>query len=457
MGFGKIHFVENNLDVEDMIEMFQTKDTLVIPILTDVKAHAAVNPLCVLCVSTPDMSFLIGFNHNETQNLNPDILLRLREGQRVWAPDKKLLEHVLPGIATHDVGSLEYLSTGKVTPMSEFHTKTHRKLYELHDRVFNVNKSVPVMTHIEYLESYIAHAWSIITDHNQVCDDRAYEFLNNEAIPALAFVESGGMCVDAELAEEKYTSRVRRFITDSKLYSEYNLFTATGRCSNKFGGINFAALNKKDGTREMYVSRFDRGLMVMADFESFHLRLIADMIGFEFPEGEAVHEYLGKQYFGVTELTPEQYDEGKQITFRLLYSEDRDTNVPEFFREVRNYVDMLMVLLNRNGHILSPYFKREIKRDRIENPTPSKVFNYMVQLAETELNLTAINKLRPLYVGKQSRPIMYTYDSLLFDFNIDDGSDLLRETIRILSHDDKFPMRVYYGTNYDNLKRVNLL
>lgn len=451
-----MEFVERNLDVEDMIEMFQTKDTLVIPILTDVKTHAAVNPLCVLCISTPQMSFLAGFNHNEMENINPDILLRLRGGQRVWAYDKKVMEHVLPGLATHDVNSLEYLSTGHITPLSNFHTKTHTKLYELYDRVVNINKSVPIMSHIEYLEGVIAHAWSIITTYKQNCDVRAYEFLNLEAIPALAFVESAGMNVDAELAEQKYGTRIRRLTSDSKLFSEYNLFTATGRCSNKFGGVNFAALNKKDETRSMYTSRFDRGLMVMADFESFHLRLIADMIGFDFPTNIAVHEYLGKQYFGVDVLTPEQYDESKQITFRLLYSEDRDDNVPDFFKEVRLYVDMLMILLDRNGHILSPYFKREIRKDRIEDPTPSKVFNYMVQLAETELNLAAINKLRPLYKDKQSRPIMYTYDSLLFDFNMDDGRDLLTETVRILSHDNKFPMRVYYGTNYHDLKKVTI-
>lgn len=456
MGVGNVYFVENNLDVEDMIEMFQTKDTLVIPILTDVKTHAAVNPLCVLCISTPEVTYLMGFNHNETQNLDPKLLLRLTGSQKVWAPDKKLLEHVLPGLATLDVSSLEYLSTGKVTPAHEFYTDTHHRMYERYDRVVNVNKSVPIMKHIEYLESYIAHLWTVIKNYSQICDTRAYEFLNNEAISALQFIESSGMAVDAELAEAKYGARVRRYMDGGRLFSEYNLFTSTGRCSNKFGGINFAALNKKDETRSMYVSRFDRGLMVMADFESFHLRLIADMIGYEFPTDMPVHEYLGRQYFEAESLTPEQYDEGKKITFQLLYSEDRDDNVPEFFREVRKYVDMLMVLLNRNGYILSPYFKREIRKDRIEEPTPSKVFNYMVQLAETELNLSAINRLRPLYEGKSSRPIMYTYDSLLFDYNLEDGRELLQETIRVLSHDNKFPMRVYYGTNYHDLKKVDI-
>jgi len=130
--------------------------------------------------------------------------------------------------------------------------------------------------------------------------------------------------------------------------------------------------------------------------------------------------------------------------------------VPEFFVKVYEYVDMLMVLLNQNGYILSPYFKREIRKDRIEEPTPSKVFNYMIQLAETEMNLAAINKLKPLFDGMRSCPVLYTYDSVLFDYDMTDGKELLTDTIRILSHDGKFPMRVDYGTNYNDLKRLYL-
>lgn len=448
--------VETVTEFETVIERLRKEDTLIIPILTDVKAHPAINPLCALCVSTPSESFLLGFNHNETENLNPDLLLRLVTSQTVWAPDKKTLEHVLPGLVTHDVNSVEYLLTGTVTPSSDFLTLTHKKMYEIHSRMRNVNKSVPIMQHIAYLESIIAHSWNIIKQSVTLCDTQAYHFLNNEAIYALAFIETNGIHVNAELARAKYGSRLDRYMKNDTLYSEYNLFTSTGRCSNKFGGINFAALNKKDGTRKIFTSRFDNGVLVSADFESFHLRLIADMIGFEFPADIPVHEYLGRQYFDKDVLTPEEYDEGKQISFKLLYGEGRNMVVPEFFSAVYKYIDMLMVLLEQNGYILSPYFKREIRKDRIEEPTPSKVFNYMIQLAETELNLTAINKLKPLFDGMRSCPILYTYDSVLFDYDMSDGKDLLKETIRILSHDGKFPMRVDYGTNYNDLKRLHL-
>jgi hypothetical protein len=300
------------------------------------------------------------------------------------------------------------------------------------------------------IEAYFNHVKNLSTQFDLT--DPAFTFLNNTAIPATQYLESNGIHVDDTLVKN------RRYLnaTDQLMYSEYNLYTTTGRPSNKFGGINFAALNKKDGSRKMFTSRFDRGLMVMADYESFHLRLIADMIGYELPIDIPTHEYLGRQYFNKETLTDSEYEESKQITFRLLYGEDRDDNVPDFFKAVYRYIDMLMVLFDQQGYIVSPYHKRKFHRDAIENPTPSKLFNYMVQLAETELNLTAIKNLRSVFDGKWSKPTLYTYDSILFDYNIDDGPELLKTAIDVLSQNGKFPMRVYFGPNYSDMKRLNM-
>ncbi len=40
-------------------------------------------------------------------------------------------------------------------------------------------------------------------------------------------------------------------------WTEYHPYTLTSRPSNNFGGINYAALNKDDGSRDRFVSRFD--------------------------------------------------------------------------------------------------------------------------------------------------------------------------------------------------------
>ena len=49
---------------------------------------------------------------------------------------------------------------------------------------------------------------------------------------------------------------------EGEVHSEYNIYTSTGRPSNRFGGTNFAALNKKDGSRKQYISRFKNGVLV---------------------------------------------------------------------------------------------------------------------------------------------------------------------------------------------------
>ena len=104
-----------------------------------------------------------------------------------------------------------------------------------------------------------------------------------------------------------------------RLYNHYNLYTSTGRPSNKHGGVNYAALNKEDGSRESFVSRFEQGMLLEFDYDAYHVRLIADIIDYNLPNG-SIHEYFGKQYFGNDKLTKDQYEESKKITFRLLSS-----------------------------------------------------------------------------------------------------------------------------------------
>ena len=76
------------------------------------------------------------------------------------------------------------------------------------------------------------------------------------------------------------------------VYSEYNPYTATGRPSNRFGGLNFAALNKKDGSRKKFISRYGKeGMLVEMDYDAYHLRLIGDEVNYKFPKG-SVHKHM---------------------------------------------------------------------------------------------------------------------------------------------------------------------
>ena len=45
-----------------------------------------------------------------------------------------------------------------------------------------------------------------------------------------------------------------------------------------------AALNKEDGTREKYISRFKNGSIIECDFDAYHLRLMAKVVDYKFSE-----------------------------------------------------------------------------------------------------------------------------------------------------------------------------
>ena len=55
--------------------------------------------------------------------------------------------------------------------------------------------------------------------------------------------------------------------TKGLVFSEYNLYTSTGRPSNRYGGVNFPALKKEDGTRESFTSRYEKGSLVSYDYD----------------------------------------------------------------------------------------------------------------------------------------------------------------------------------------------
>jgi len=220
-----------------------------------------------------------------------------------------------------------------------------------------------------------------------------------------------------------------------------------GRPSNRYGNINFAGLNKSDGTRKAFIPRYDNFLLF--DFNSYHLNLITKFIKYKVNTNN-IHTFLGQQYFGKTELTSEEYNESKDLNFKYLYG-----GIPKEIREVIPYFarvqDFTYVLWNemeKNGFYKSPLTGRKIMLEHIENPNPMKVLNYFIQLMETETNMVIIDRLQKYLQGKNTKLVLYTYDSFLFDYSKEDGKKCIFGIKKIL---DIFPTNVYFGYNYQDL------
>ena len=214
---------------------------------------------------------------------------------------------------------------------------------------------------------------------------------------------------------------------DGMVYSEYNPYTATGRPSNRFGGLNFAALNKTDGSRKQFISRYGKeGMLVEMDYDAYHLRLIGEVVDYKFPKG-SVHKHMAKSY-GV------DYEESKKLSFQYLYGgiPYEVSQLNAFFCKVEKYVDGVWESYKSKNFIESDIYNKRIYRKNLSDMNKNKVFNYLIQLMETENNMRMLAELIPKLEAYKSKLVLYSYDSFLFDFYLPDGIDFLyvmKETI----------------------------
>ena len=235
---------------------------------------------------------------------------------------------------------------------------------------------------------------------------------------------------------------------ESIVFSEYNPYTSTGRPSNRFGGINFAALNKTDGSRKPFRSRFDSGLLVEFDYDAYHLRLIGEVVDYKFPDG-SVHEHMG-EFYGC------DYQESKNRSFQYLYGHipQEVIQINPFFGKVHDYINKIWSEYKQGDFITSNIYSKKIYRKNLSDMNRNKLFNYIIQLMETENNMKMLSNLIPFLESYKSRLILYSYDSFLFDFNLNDGVDFLKETKKIIESNGLFPTKTGKGNNYHEMEDI---
>ena len=259
--------------------LIQKNDSIVLLVNSDVNLHSIENRISLLYVCVGDEEFMLPINHSESTMKFKTISTK----KTIWVFDKKSYLHN-PYFKSTDVRDLNYsyyLKHNVPFETEKYLTNAHHFYNRVHYNKSNVNDVIPLLKHYEYLKELRKNL-------------QEYMIKNDEIIlEVLSKIETNGLQT-----------------TDKLVYSEYNPFTSTGRPSNRFGGLNFAALNKTDGSRKQFISRFKEGVLVEFDFDAYHPRLIGDIVGYEFPNGSG-HNHLAKTY-GLS------YDEGKALTFKYL-------------------------------------------------------------------------------------------------------------------------------------------
>ena len=419
--------IENDKSWKKFITEFEKNDSIVIPIQCDDNKHPCDTKLSLLYVNINNEEFVLPFNHSESLNLPKKYLNKINSTNKKYTYDKKKLLHFLNVENVVDLNLNHYMDENESMYFDDITTSAHRFFYSKFHNKDNINNIIPIMKHLEYCRKLV----KILQEKNDKLTGSVNLSYNDEVLENLQYIESNGLQT-----------------TDGVVYSEYNPFTSTGRPSNRFGGMNFAALNKKDGSRKPFVSRFESGVLVEMDYDAYHLRLIADKIGYEFPEG-SVHEYMAK-FYGCS------YEESKQKSFQYLYGHiPMDVvQLNPFFSKVYDFIENFWKVYKEKDFIKSDIYNKKIYRKNLSDMNKNKLFNYFIQLMETENNMKMLTTLIPQLDGYKSKLILYSYDSFLFDFKISDGLDYLKKVKDIIEQNGKYPVKVGWGNNYHDMKDI---
>tara|TARA_B100001758_G_scaffold19769_1_gene13990 strand:- start:1503 stop:2771 length:1269 start_codon:yes stop_codon:yes gene_type:complete len=367
--------------------------------------------------------YMLCLSHSETLSVSKTGIDRLLEKFEVlYCRDKKETLHYLPLKALVDINIPPH------TYIQEL-TKAHEILYYKHRDKPNVNEIVPVVKHYEMCENTF---WELKTNINK--DKTKYdEFFNSRVSVVFNALERSGLRIHVPRFEQHFHP-----VNGERVYSQYNLKTLTTRPSNKFKGVNYAALNKENGCRKSFIPSND--ILCEIDISAYHPSLSCRLVDYSFPTVD-IHDHMAKLY-------KVSYAKSKELTFKQLYGGVFDNyRHLEFFQKIEEYVGKTWDKFQSDGKIECPISGFVFSKDRLENMNPQKLFNYLLQNLETSMNVRILWDVLQLIRGKKTKLILYTYDSFLFDFSQDEQD--VMENIQDVFNKYKLNIKIKQGYDYD--------
>lgn len=402
------------------------------PIFRDLYHHAMENKL--LCVGITFMtgeSFVVSITHDDAQHFE------VPTGSfTCFTANSKVLNYFY-----EDISALAYINNITMPIIEDVFSIYMKDTHNMFGNLKDCNKVIPLTVWSNVLHTYNNLLIPILNTCINTMDSSQYVFMR-KMLSTLQEIEQSGICVNRELLVKHFGAKVNRAFKGNMVYSEYNPYTLTNRPSNRFGGLNYGALNKTDNSRETFISRYESGCLVQMDFEAYHVRLVADDLNVTLPTWKSIHTELAKIYFQTDVITDEMYTESKRKTFEIMYGMSNESYNFELFEKIhltrKGYE-------NRNTITLPSGITTTVQL-----PTASKLFNYYVQSLEVVKTIPKLQQVLNLIRNTNNHLVLYTYDSILLDMEEYDVA-LLKQIVEILEEHKKFPVRIYKGTSYNDI------
>ncbi|MFH1013612.1 MAG: hypothetical protein V1769_03780 [Thermoplasmatota archaeon] len=428
----------------------------IVPVEEDI--HPTVNHPSILFIRnlSTKKTYWFAFEHPDSIPTVPhawfvnDFLLK--SNNHKWTLDTKAFRQMLNLPDMRDANLASHLQHNEIFDLVNYETPAHFLVRKNSGGRGKVNLAIPLMKHKEMFDEIADDVRKVISKYEP---DNGFFRFDELVIGTLGRLEQQGIFVDREMFRQKYNIDVG---LDGITHSQYNVYTSTGRPSNRFGGVNYAALNQTDGTRKCFRSRYGQdGRMVVVDYTTFHPRIICHLTKYQIPVEIDIYEYLAKLYFQKKEIDETDIKNAKQLTFRQFFGGvENDYSHIKYLSNLKLFIDTQWDFFQNNGYVLTPLFGRKITKDHIIDPNPPKVFNYILQATEGEVSIPRVKTVLEYLQDKKTKAVLYTYDAVLYDFHKDDGYETLKEIRRIMSFDGMFPMKTYIGETYHDVRLISL-
>lgn len=402
-------------------EQQQYQEVFVEVIPFDNREHPYENEVCAVYIFPLDSrkGFILPVSHSETLSLKLSEIERILNAfETVYVRDKKEFMHYF---------LLKALYNTPLPPNTYIQlTQAHNFFYNKFKTKTDINRIIPIVKHYEYCNA-------IYNEIKPNLEKNVNEFFNTKACLVYNKLEQSGIRID----REKFSSYF--YPTDKEyVYTQYNFNTLTTRPSNKFKGVNYAALNKSNKEREAFIPRND--YFIDLDISAYHPTILSRLVGYEYGNRDI--------YDALSEAYQMDREEAKILTLKQINSSAlTEYENLEFFRKVTAYKDKLWDEFQYGGSIEVPISNHRFYRGELENMNPGKLLNYVLQGCETALNVKIMWDIFKVLRGKKTKLVLVVYDSFLFDVDKEE-----KQTIKqILNVFKKYKLNTKFkqGTSYD--------
>ena len=169
--------------------------------------------------------------------------------------------------------------------------------------------------------------------------------------------------------------------------------TTTGRLSSKEPNLQNIPVREEEGReiRKLFISSFENGLIVGADYSQIELRLLAHLSGCQplidaFNNGKDIHALTASQVMGVplNEITPQMRRSAKAVNFGIIYGISdfglsKQLNISpkeagayikkyfEMYPSVKEFMESNVVFARENGYVQTIFGRKRYIRE-IKSP-----------------------------------------------------------------------------------------